>query len=179
MTFKEKLKKEVKEWLRALAFALVIVGLIFVFARPSFVIGPSMEPTLDDGSVVLVEKVSYLTGQPQAFEIVVTSSNLPWKFFLTKNIIKRVIGLPGDHLRISEGLVYVNGVLIDEEYIKEPYTRGDFDGLVPEGHYFIMGDNRGISNDSRSSEVGFVPREDIKGKVYFRVFPFGDLGPVQ
>lgn len=178
MTFRQKFIQELVEWAKSLAFALIIGLLILVFARPSFIIGPSMEPTFHDKTVVLVEKISYMLHKPERFDIVVAKTTLPLNRFMNKSVIKRIVGLPGDHVVVLDGSVYVNDELVLEPYIKDGYTDGTFDGVVPDNHYFIMGDNRLNSNDSRKDAIGYVPFEDIKGKVYFRVFPFPEFGTI-
>ncbi|MCK8060981.1 MULTISPECIES: signal peptidase I [unclassified Fusibacter] len=172
---KQKIKNEIKEWTKSLLFALAVGGLILLFARPSFIIGPSMEPTFHDKTVVLVEKISYITGEPQMGDIIVAKTGIELNSFMNKSVIKRVIGLSGDHILIKDGLVEINGKVIDENYIRDGFTNGTFEGTVPENHVFIMGDNRVNSNDSRYSEIGYVPIGDIKGKVYFRIFPFNEI----
>ena len=178
MAFKERLMQELIEWGKSLAFALVVGMLILVFARPSFIIGPSMEPTFQDKTVVLVEKISYLMHKPERYDIIVAKTTLPLNRFMNKSVIKRIVGLPGDQVAVIDGRVFVNGAPIEESYIKDGYTDGSFEGTVPEGHYFIMGDNRLNSNDSRKDAIGYVPFGDIKGKVYFRVFPFDVIGAI-
>jgi signal peptidase I len=172
---KQKIITEIKEWTKSLVFALLVGGLILLFARPSFIIGPSMEPTFHDKSVVLVEKISYLTGEPKQGDIIVAKTEIELNSFMNKSVIKRVIGLPGDHIVIENGQVAVNETLLNEPYIRDGFTNGTFDGIVPPDHVFIMGDNRVNSNDSRYGEISYVPFGDIKGKVYFRVFPFNEI----
>lgn len=176
MEFRKRLVHELIEWGKSLAFALVVGAIILVFARPSFVIGPSMEPTFEDKTVVIVEKVSYFFNKPQRNDIVVAKTSLPLNRFINKSVIKRIVGLPGDTIEVVDGAVVVNGEPIEEPYIKDGYTDGSFSGTVPEGQYFIMGDNRLNSNDSRKDAIGYVPLKDIKGKVYFRIFPIDSFG---
>lgn len=173
---KQKIITELIEWGKSLAFALIIGALVLVFARPSFIIGPSMLPTFHDKTVVLVEKISYLTGEPKRGDIIVAKTGLPLNRFMNKSVIKRIIGLPGDTISVVDGVVFVNNEAQIEPYLQDGYTNGDYSGTVPEGHIFIMGDNRLNSNDSRSEDIGFVPFSDIKGKVYFRIFPFAEFG---
>jgi signal peptidase I len=176
--FKERIVKEMIEWGKSLVFALIIGALVLVFARPSFIIGPSMEPTFHGNSVVLVEKISYWTGSPKRGDVVVAKTALPLNRFMTKSVIKRVVGVAGDYIAVTDGKLFLNGNMMQENYIKEDYIRGEYQGTVPKGHVFIMGDNRNNSNDSRSTVIGFVPIDEIKGKVYLRVFPFSEFGRI-
>lgn len=168
-------KKETIEWLKTITTTLIIFTLIIVFARPSPIIGPSMSPTLNGGNLVLVEKVSKLTHTLKRGDIIVARTELPLFLFIKKNVVKRIIGLPGDSIEIKANQVFINGELISEPYINAGMTNGTFASVVPENKYFIMGDNRLMSADSRSPEIGFVDYSAIKGKVYLRLFPFTEI----
>ncbi len=163
---------ELIEWAKSIAFALFIGALIIVFARPSLIIGPSMEPTFYEKQIVLVEKVSYFIHQPQRGDVIVAQTDLPLNKWFKKAIIKRVVGLPGDIIKIEDGAVYINGDKYYETYLKDGYTSIEGEWIVPEHCLFVMGDNRNNSNDSRRNEVGYIDFSRIKGKVYLRVFPF-------
>lgn len=175
---KQKIWFEIVEWTKSLVFAAVVGVLILLFARPSFVIGPSMEPTFYDKAVVLVQKISYLMDEPKRYDVVVAKTNLPLNQWMDKNVIKRVIGLPGDHILIQDGRVVINGTVVDEPYVRDGMTNGHFEGTVPEDHVFVMGDNRLNSNDSRGSDIGYIAYDDLKGKVYFQLFPFSQIGKI-
>ncbi len=170
-----KLTIELIEWAKSIIFALCVGALVIVFARPSLIIGQSMEPSFYEKQVVLVEKASYILHQPLRGDVIVAQSDLPLNKWFKKAIIKRVIGLPGDTIKISDGAVYINGTKYSEPYIKDNYTPVDGEWVVPEHSLFVMGDNRYHSNDSRFQEVGYIDYSDIKGKVYLRVFPFNVL----
>ncbi len=170
-----KLTIALSEWLKSIIFALCIAALVIVFARPSLIIGQSMEPTFHAKQIVLVEKVSYIVNQPKRGDVIVAQSDLPLNKWFNKAIIKRVIGLPGDTINISDGAVYINGDKYHESYIKDNYTPINGEWTVPEQSLFVMGDNRYHSNDSRFQEVGYIDYSDIKGKVYLRVFPFNEI----
>ncbi len=167
-----KLMIELIEWAKSIAFALCVGALVIAFARPSLIIGPSMEPTFYNKQVVLVEKVSYMLHQPQRGDVIVAQTDLPLNRWFKKAIIKRVIGLPGDIIKIADGDVYINGSKYYESYIKDGYTLIDGEWIVPEHSLFVMGDNRNNSNDSRREQVGYIDFSKIKGKVYLRIFPF-------
>ena len=92
-------------------------------------------------------------------------------------LIKRIIGLPGDKISVSDGVVYRNGEALVEDYTMEGFTTGEVaEMVVPEGEMFVMGDNRTVSLDSRSEEVGCVDMEEILGKAVFRLYPFDKIG---
>ncbi len=170
-----KIMIELIEWAKSIVFALCIGLLVIVFARPSLIIGPSMEPTFYDKQVVLVEKVSYFLHEPQRGDVIVAQTDMPLNKWFKKAIIKRVIGLPGDIIKIYDGDVYINGNKYYESYTKDGYTLIDGEWIVPEHSLFVMGDNRNNSNDSRREQVGYIDFSSIKGKVYLRVFPFNRI----
>ncbi len=171
----DKMKKELKEWGKAFVFALCIAGVMMVAARPSFVDGKSMLPTFKNGDLVFVEKISQCFNPPEKGDIIVALTDLLTPEGERKNIIKRVIALPGDSIIIKDTKVYINGEELQEDYLYEGATSGEFEGVVPDKHVFVMGDNRYNSNDSRSSSVGYIPFDRLKGKVYLRLYPFDSI----
>ncbi len=169
---KEFLKIFVKEILIALIIALVIMQ----FFKPTIIKETSMEPTLHENDYVILNKQAYRFGELERGDIIVFKSDLTTMEGEKKLLIKRVIGLPGDLITINEGSLYINDEEIKESYIKDGYTTGWIENLtVPEGQIFVMGDNREVSLDSRSSEVGCVKIEDIVGKASFRLYPFDQI----
>ncbi len=155
-----------------LVIVLAIALRAFVIERV-VVVGASMEPTLSDGDDVLIEKISARTGGIKRYDIVV----FPVEGVL---LIKRVYGLPGEHIRIDEtGLIYINGVAIDDKYareiMKDPGRAGDPGVTLADDEYFVLGDNRNNSIDSRALEVGSVRDKNIRGRVIIRLRPFSGI----
>lgn len=170
---------EVKEWLQSLLFSIVVVGALMIFIQPTLVKGDSMFPTIQENNYLVIEKVSYWFRAPAYGEVIVFKSHLPENSFKNKDLIKRVIGLPGDTIKIKDGTVFRNGETLAEAYTAEPYTFGDMEVTVPADSVFILGDNRAVSRDSRDPAVGFVPMKSIRGKILVRLFPFTEVGSVE
>lgn len=167
--------------LETVAFVGSIFIVVYLFLlQPHQVRGASMDQTFHNGEYILTSKISYRLGAPKRGDIVV--------FMSPKNadidFIKRIIALPKDKIMIKEGNVYVNDESLDESYANTKtdvfpsgfLTEGQT-VMVPDGSYFVMGDNRARSSDSR--EFGFISRQAIIGKVFFRYFPPDKLGPIK
>lgn len=154
--------------------AIVIAVLINLFvAQATRVYGHSMEPTLHTNQRLVVEKVSYKLHLPHRGDVVVI--HMPEHS--RELLIKRVIALPGETIEVKDGGVYINGERLAEPYLSVE-TRGVYGPLVvPDGHIFVMGDNRGASNDSRS--FGPVPIDQIVGRAWISYWPLEDLGLVE
>ncbi|WP_336885154.1 signal peptidase I [Caldalkalibacillus salinus] len=171
-------KSETLEWFKALSIAVAIaLGIrIFLFA-PIVVDGTSMLPTLEDGEKILVNKVMYHLDEPQRGDILVFHAEHG------KDWIKRVIGEPGDTVEVRDDQLYINGEPIEERYLEDKLlqTSGilthDFQTTVPEGHIFVMGDNRQNSRDSRS--IGAIPIDDVVGRADVVFWPFDAIRLVQ
>jgi signal peptidase I len=171
---RERNRIRYKKLLKSIVYALVIVAavavLIATLVMPVLQIsGTSMEPTLKNGEIVVLVKTHKLN-----------HGDLCGFYYSNKILIKRVIGLPGDVIVIdNDGNVYVNGAMLEEPYVTEKML-GDcdleFPFTVPEQSYFVLGDQRSNSVDSRSSVIGTISQDDIIGKVFFRVWPLSDFG---
>lgn len=155
--------KEILGWVKALTIAMVLGLSISFVVKPTIVSGLSMFPTLNDHDYLLMNRLAYKIGEPSFGDIVVFNSHQGSAF------IKRVIGKEGDTVKVKEGQVWVNGKLLEEEYINGAFINGSVDTKVPKGHLFVMGDNRDHSLDSRFQEVGFVSENDVIGKVFVRL----------
>jgi signal peptidase I len=167
------LRAEIVEYVQAFAIAIVLAAFIITFIAQSFVVeGSSMEPNLHNRERLLVNKLVYRFKEPQRGDVVVFRypANPRRKF------IKRVIGVPGDMVEVRDGHVILNGEVLEEDYTMD-LTFGTFGPeVVPAGHYFVLGDNRNNSDDSRFPDVGFVPRRNIVGKAFVAWWPPGEIG---
>ncbi|MCQ2547641.1 MAG: signal peptidase I [Clostridia bacterium] len=179
-----KTKKEIKSWAVDIAIAVVLALLVLAFIKPTSVNGPSMEPTFEDGDYLFISRQSYglFGGVPERGDVVIAKSHLSdvETNSTNINIIKRVIGVPGDTVALKEGYVYVNGEKLEEAYLGDQgQSYGEFADnqtyKVPENCVFLMGDNRIVSEDSRFEDVGYVPYDNIIGRVILRVFPFNKM----
>lgn len=163
----------VYDWIGVAIVSLAAVALIFSFAFRIFgVDGDSMNPTLHTGERLIVSRLPYV---PQRGDIVIAA--LPGQAAL----VKRVIGLPGERVTIDDetGEVAVDDEVLDEPYIQgTTFSKGLSERIVPEGCVFVMGDNRENSTDSRSARIGFIPVEDLAGKVIYRFYPLNKMGRV-
>ncbi len=142
----------------------------------SAVNGTSMQPTLDNGDMLLLDKLRYRFGDPKRFDIVVVTIDKENKV----HYVKRIIGLPGETVQIKDGKVYINGELLEEDvYGKEPIASAGIASepiTLGEDEYFLLGDNRNDSKDSRKESVGVVYRNQIVGRVFFRWSPLSKFG---
>jgi len=194
---KNSLFKEILHWLEAILLAFLIALLLrgFVFDKV-YVDGSSMEPTLSSGDRLIVYKLGYYFNKPGRGDIIVLQADedaenvnpvfrkLPFlkKFlygFEETDYIKRVIGLPGEEIDIRDGYVYIDGVRLDEPYVTPGITKnGRFSTpiVIEENKYFVLGDNRQNSRDSR--EIGLIDFDKIRGKAVFRVWPTKKLGKI-
>lgn len=173
---REKYKKRYRRVLQSTVYTLLVVAavsvLISTLVMPVFQIyGSSMSPTLDEGEIVVSLKgTDFQRGDVLAF------------YYNNKILVKRLIGKPGDWIDMdSSGAVYVNGEALDEPYLTEQAFGDcniDLPCQVPDNRYFVMGDRRSSSMDSRNTEVGCIAEEQIVGRIVFRVWPFSVFGPV-
>lgn len=153
---------------------LILIGAIYALVNLTtvrFIVqGPSMQPNFYEGDFLIVSRINYLFGEPEYGDIAV----FHYPSGPEKDYIKRIIGLPGDTVEIRDTLVYVNNRLLEEPYINEPCRPDrcpDKQWVLEADEYFVMGDNRNQSSDSRSQDVGKVKRKYLVGEVIFRYWP--------
>lgn len=169
----------IKEWAKTIIISVVIAFVITTFIRPTLVKGYSMYPTINQYDYLIINRIPYISHEPEYGDIVVFKTNQLTVDGSEKDLIKRVIGLPGDVIEIKEGIVYRNGEALTEPYIYGGYTPGEMELVtIEEDKIFVMGDNRPNSLDSRDERVGEVPMSSIMGKVIVRLFPFNKIGTV-
>jgi signal peptidase I len=171
-----KLAFELKSWARDVLFAFAIAIFIVVFVvQPVKVEGTSMQPQLADQDRIFVNRFIYRFTNIHRGDVVV----FWYPRDRSKSFIKRVLGIPGDEVEIRQGIVYINGARINEPYLNPEFR--DRKSLpkvvVPAGQYFVLGDHRNSSNDSRS--WGFVAQQLIYGKAIFSYWPVSHVGPVE
>lgn len=178
---KESLGKEVLSVIINVLICFAVVFLITHFiGQRTVVSGSSMEDTLSDGDNLIVDKISYRFHDPERFDVVV----FPYQYEEDTYYIKRIIGLPGETIYIdADGIIYINGKVLEESYgtevINVPgprFENGEI--LLGPDEYFVLGDNRNNSTDSRFEQVKNINGDDIIGKAWVRVYPFNEFGLV-
>lgn len=161
-----------------IALSIFVIIYLFLF-QPHQVRGSSMYPTFNDGEYLLTNKISYRFEEPQRGDVVIFRAPRNEEY----DYIKRIIGLPGESIKVERGKIFINNNLLPESYLPESYVTSGGGFLregqsitIPLGTYFVCGDNRSHSSDSR--EWGFVPRENIVGKSWFRYWPPQRFGAI-
>lgn len=176
------MKKVLREILSTGLYLLIVLCLTYLViafvGQRTEVNGASMEPTLSDEDNLIVDKITYRFHDPERFDIIV----FPYKFKEKTYFIKRIIGLPGETVQIdAEGKIYINGEVLEEGYGREVIQpehigRAGEPITLGENEYFVLGDNRNNSTDSRQADVGNIKRDDIIGRAWIRIWPFSKFG---
>ena len=170
--------KELSGWLLYIVLIIAFTWCVVTFVgQRTEGSGSSMETSLSDKDQLIVDKMTYRFRDPKRYEIVV----FPYQYQENTYYIKRIIGLPGETVQILSGMVYIDGMRLDEHYgneimenpgiAEEPLTLG-------EDEYFVLGDNRNNSSDSRASDVGLIHRKDLIGRAWIRVWPLSQIGVI-
>lgn len=163
---------------------VIYIGIVFLLTylvihyvgQRTQVSGSSMESTLSDGDNLIVDKISYRFRDPERFDIIV----FPYKYEKNTYYIKRIIGLPGETVQIDDnGTIYIDGQVLEESYGREVILNpGEAKEPIKleQNEYFVLGDNRNASSDSRDPSVGEILKEDIVGRAWVRIYPFNKMG---
>jgi len=167
------LGEEIKDWLVSILIAVVLAFFIRYFIVELYMVeGPSMRPTLVNSERLVVNKFIYRFKAPEKGDVLV----FRYPKDPSRDFIKRVIAVAGDTIEVKDSHVFVNGQLLNEPYILEKTIHNPYPlATVPEGHIFVMGDNRNNSEDSRFKDVGFVPLEMVKGKAVMIFWPIDNI----
>ncbi len=180
--------REIKEFFRdislyVISFAIILIIFVFIVSFQP-IAGNSMTPTIEEGDVVLVSKLSYMFSDIERNDIVTLKIN-------KKSYVKRVIGLPGENIAYLKNILYINGEAYKENFLEEDIETSGFtfedicskekcpEQVIPNDMYLVMGDNRPESEDSRTPEFGLVKKSNIKGKVFLRIWPINKIGTVK
>jgi len=161
-------------------FVLILAFLVVKYiGQRTEVIGESMQYTLMDGDNLIVDKISYRFNEPERFDVVV----FPYRYAHKMHFVKRIIGLPGETVQIlSDGTILINGEVLKEYYGREVIMdpgRAVNTITLSEDEYFVLGDNRNNSKDSRWEDVGNIKRDELMGKVWIRIYPFKEFGRIE
>lgn len=164
-------KTVLKEWISAFIDATIIAIVLYFLFWPFLIEGSSMESTFKTGDRVLVSRIAAYMNLIDYNDIILCKIDYNG---YKETIVKRVIGKPGDRITIKDSKVYINNSLLIEPYIQNQATKGDIDITLADDEYYILGDNRNRSTDSRV--FGAIKESDIEAKVVFKWYPFGDMG---
>lgn len=180
--------RDITEFIRDIwSYLVIVLILVIIFTfLVSFqpVAGNSMYPNLEEGNVIVISRFSYKMGKPKRNEIVVLKAED------NKSFVKRIIGLPGEKVEYMDNILYINNEPYRESFLGEGIKTGNFlfedickeedcpDGVIPEGMYMVMGDNRPQSEDSRTAAFGLVKKDQLKGKMFIRIWPVNKIGKV-
>ena len=177
------MKDAIKEILSTSLYLLIVLCLTYLVihyvGQRTIVIGSSMETTLSNDDNLIVDKITYKFSDPKRFDIIV----FPFQYADETYYIKRVIGMPGETVQIdADGNIYIDGEILEENYgrevIKSPGLAAE-PITLGEDEYFVMGDNRNNSSDSRDPSVANIKRSDIIGRAWLRIYPFSKFGLIK
>lgn len=172
--------KELAGWLIYILIIIALTYLIITFVgQRTRVSGSSMETTLSDGDNLIVDKLSYRFKEPNRFDIIV----FPYQHEENTFYIKRIVGMPGETIQVVDGYTYVNGELLSSDIYGTEVMDSPGIAAQPielgEDEYFVLGDNRNHSSDSRDASVGVLKRENLIGRAWVRIYPFDSLGVIR
>lgn len=181
----EKRKKRKRFFRKAVILTAQIIGVIaLAFILVEYAVerttmpGDSMMPTLNNEDAIIVDKLSYLFGEPERYDIIVFNLTGKEHSFYS---LKRVIGLPGEKIQIKSGYVYIDDVMLDEPMEVDPILipgLAEEPMVLDEDEYFVLGDNRNMSEDSRFANIGNIVKSDIVGRAWIRTNDFNFVGKI-
>lgn len=179
MKEEKSILRELGSWLLYLLFVVVFSFIIITYVgQRTRVDGQSMETTLYNNDNLIVDKISYRFRDPKRFEIIV----FPYQYRENTYYIKRIIGLPGETVQVIDGYVYIDGEQLDEHYgneLMESPGIAEDPITLEEDEYFVLGDNRNHSSDSRDATVGVLHRKDLLGRAWIRIWPLNKFGAIR
>lgn len=159
------IKEFFKDTFKYILLVIFILFLIMYVVTLTQVIGPSMSPNLNNNDIVILDKAIY------KFKSIKRGDIISFSYEDTKYLIKRVIGLPGEHVEIKDNIIYIDGMILEEPYIENYNLGTDINYDIPKNYYFVLGDNRENSLDSRDEKLGLINKKDVIGKVRIRIWP--------
>lgn len=169
------IKEFLSDTIKYIIFIVVILVIAVYVVGLQQIVGPSMTPTLRNGDIVILDKLSYRFSKIKRDDIVALY------YADTKFLVKRVVGLPGETVEFKDNKLYINGKYYEEKYLGDDIVTDNFSleelnyTTIPDDMYLVLGDNRGDSMDSRDSDVGLISKKDIYGKVRFKIWPINEF----
>lgn len=169
------IKEFLSDTIKYIIFIVVILVIAVYVVGLQQIVGPSMTPTLRNGDIVILDKLSYRFSEIKRDDIVALY------YADTKFLVKRVVGLPGETVEFKDNKLYINGKYYEEKYLGDDIVTDNFSleelnyTTIPDDMYLVLGDNRGDSMDSRDSDVGLISKKDIYGKVRFKIWPINEF----
>ncbi len=177
--FEEKERSIWRELFSMLVYMAIVLGLTFLVitfvGQRTYVSGESMKNTLEDGDNLIVDKITYRFSAPKRFDIIV----FPFEYEEDTYYIKRIIGMPGETVQILDGKIYIDGEQLNESYGREVMVSGGIAETpiaLGADEYFVLGDNRNASSDSRDPSVGVIHKDKIIGRAWLRIWPLSEFG---
>ena len=167
------IKEFIIDSIKVIFFIIVVLLIAIYVVGFQQIVGSSMKPSFNNQDIVLIDKLSY------RFSNIKRGDVISFYYSDSKFLVKRVIGLPGEVVEYINGELFIDGIKVDEPYLKGIVTEDFSFDKIPEDMYFVLGDNRGDSLDSRDEKVGLIQKGDIIGKIIFRLWPLNKIGFVK
>ncbi len=168
-------KKSKSNWIKEIVIAVLATALVLFLIKPVVVKQHSMQPTVDEGNIILLNKGLYLT--PEIGDVIVFNSTIKDRDGKKMKLIKRVIGVEGDIITIANGKLFRNGIEVEENYIYDTNPIDVYNYVVPEDQVYVLGDHREVSRDSR--ELGSIDKSTIIGRAILRIYPLNEIGIIK